>query len=753
MGNTLCTSPKDSELRSALRKFDKQEQNMLKKLFTNLAARSDGNTMNKETFLQFIQMPGMWGERLFSEFDIKENNCIDYTEFMVGLGKCVRGTEEEKYRVLFKLHDLTGDDYINKNELIMMLHNIPSTVMFLDSPTLIHSDSSPNSPYSKRTSSKKNFEITLQSAVGKEDENKVDSKASTEFKEDLKVARLDSNSPTSKSPTNSRAAFHESMKELMSPLRIEGMVDKIIDDHDVEMNGKLSFDEFRSWLIDNPIVLECFSEVFQEEYWASKLNIHRKGSATQQQTQSQLSEINDPAAALKQQHKHVIYEKAMRSYNAEDEHTKMKGFLFKRGKKTRRWLKRWHILKGNILYYFYNQQDQKPAGVLFLEGFYVIKDNKFNSESKFGFKITHEYDKYESHLLYCNSEQERDTWYQLLIEESKSYNIKERYEIGEQIGIGKFAVVHEAVDKHTDEKFAVKIINKARLCAQEKELLRSEISIMKVVHHPHVVSIRDVFDEKDKLYIVMELVQGGELFEAVIKRKFFPEDESREIIRQLLQTLAYLHQCGIIHRDLKPENILLQETDGNITAKIADFGLSKLIGPKESLNVPCGTLSYVAPEMIEMNYSFSADIWSMGCILYLLLRGKLPIEAKDKSQLIRKTLECKIIVDDPHWVTVSEGAKDVVKGLLEKDPVKRLTIEQALKHPWMLIGAPDSDDDNFVGTQKKDISDFGKEEVKKTLTNHYDADDDESDGEEPGRERKETDNPHNTIMETHPSRV
>lgn len=192
-----------------------------------------------------------------------------------------------------------------------------------------------------------------------------------------------------------------------------------------------------------------------------------------------------------------------------------------------------------------------------------------------------------------------------------------------------------------------------------------------------------MFETRTQLFIVMRLVKGGDLFERIKTRKFFPENVAREVMWSLFSAIRYLHARGIVHRDLKPENILCLDEKDDSLVMISDFGLSKFASSVELMKIACGTLCYVAPEVLKMQgYSFSVDIWSLGVIMYLLLRGRLPFDGKTKDEIIDRTITAAPDFTHPHWQMVSEEAKDLVAKLLNKDPKLRFTEEQARLHSW-----------------------------------------------------------------------
>jgi len=189
------------------------------------------------------------------------------------------------------------------------------------------------------------------------------------------------------------------------------------------------------------------------------------------------------------------------------------------------------------------------------------------------------------------------------------------------------------------------------------------------------------------IYIVMEMLQGGELFQRIVGRPRFSEAEAAKIIRPLLEAIAYLHDLGIVHRDIKPENILCGAELEDL--KIADFGLSKMILPKEKMDKACGTLSYVAPEVLTMQgYGKEADLWSVGVIMFLLMCGKLPFDGEDHNEIVRNTIQGDLKVNATVWSKLSEEAKSLMLTLLNKNGKDRITAREALKHPFVIKFAP-----------------------------------------------------------------
>jgi len=260
-------------------------------------------------------------------------------------------------------------------------------------------------------------------------------------------------------------------------------------------------------------------------------------------------------------------------------------------------------------------------------------------------------------------------------------DIDKYYEVTSQVlGQGYFAVVKVGVDKKSKEKVAVKLVNKSLV--EKEETLANEIDILGSIDHKNVVSLRAIFDTDDTLFIVMELMEGGELYDEIVKRKTFTEKDAAEITRQLCEALQYLHARGIVHRDLKLENLLLKKK-GDLEIKLADFGLSKLYSG-QALQTACGTPFYVAPDvLLGSGYGPEVDMWSVGVLLYVLLSGRLPFAADSDAELFRLIIAGKLVWKTPQFDAVSAEAKDLIEKLINTNPEKRFSAIQAIAHPWI----------------------------------------------------------------------
>uniref|UniRef100_A0A669DFS6 Serine/threonine-protein kinase DCLK2 n=1 Tax=Oreochromis niloticus TaxID=8128 RepID=A0A669DFS6_ORENI len=263
-------------------------------------------------------------------------------------------------------------------------------------------------------------------------------------------------------------------------------------------------------------------------------------------------------------------------------------------------------------------------------------------------------------------------------------SIAERYKVGRTLGDGNFAVVRECVERSTGREYALKIISKDK-CRGKEHMIQSEVSILRRVKHPNIVLLIEEMDTQNELYLVMELVKGGDLFDAITSSNKYTERDASSMLFNLASAIKYLHSLNIVHRDIKPENLLVYEhNDGSKSLKLGDFGLATVVnGP---LYTVCGTPTYVAPEIVaEMGYGLKVDIWAAGVITYILLCGFPPFHGsgEDQEALFEQILRGQLEFPAPHWDNVSDSAKALITGMLQVAVDKRYTAVQVLDHPWV----------------------------------------------------------------------
>uniref|UniRef100_A0AAZ3Q3A7 Protein kinase domain-containing protein n=1 Tax=Oncorhynchus tshawytscha TaxID=74940 RepID=A0AAZ3Q3A7_ONCTS len=262
-------------------------------------------------------------------------------------------------------------------------------------------------------------------------------------------------------------------------------------------------------------------------------------------------------------------------------------------------------------------------------------------------------------------------------------DIKKVFEFKEVLGTGAFSEVVMAREKTTGKMVAVKCIPKKALKGKETSI-ENEIAVLRKIKHENIVALEDIYESPNHLYLIMQLVSGGELFDRIVEKGFYTEMDASRLIKQVLNAVNYLHDMGIVHRDLKPENLLYYNPHDEAKIMISDFGLSKMEGTGDVMATACGTPGYVAPEVLAQKpYSKAVDCWSIGVIAYILLCGYPPFYDENDSKLFEQILKADYEFDAPYWDDISDSAKQFISSLMEKDPEKRFTCDQALAHPWI----------------------------------------------------------------------
>ena len=322
---------------------------------------------------------------------------------------------------------------------------------------------------------------------------------------------------------------------------------------------------------------------------------------------------------------------------SESKLTRYENFMWKKCKKTGFTVKRYFLLYGSCLYYYKSKTDFKPKGVIFLSGSNIVPiGNKSLEIEELNF-CTGEYHPHQKRVFECETGDLRDLWIEKLKYASHVVKFESIYKLGEQIGGGAFSSVYKCKRFLDNKMFAVKIIGKTNMKDDDKINIRDEISILKLVSHPNIIHMDGFFETQSNIYFVIELIEDGDLFNNIVGRKTFDDIELKKFIKTIGECLAYLHELGIVHRDIKPENILWDKKSDRLV--LTDFGLAKVVLPNSKLLDTCGTLDYVAPEIINyQGYGIESDIWSFGVILYLVYYGKLPFSSDNDTKTLHNII-------------------------------------------------------------------------------------------------------------------
>lgn len=555
--------------------FNSDELHILNKIWEDLSERSDHMGVSKQTFLKYIPVNGLLGERLFAQFDKNDTGHISKENFIGGLTILCLGTITEQSKFLFELFDVNGTGEISKQNLVSILNYIPPDIFC-------------------------GCNMKRRSMSG-------------EFTDDfLSYTNL----------CHCEGAF-------------------------VHHSEYINKDDFCCWVKRTPALLGYIKSIIPCTAEDDIIDINNKFP------------------------------------------------LWKEGAKTNFMFKRFCLLKGNCLYSYYNKTDTRPKRVIFLSGSIVEKLNNseenslMQSKGFYGFEILQQYDEedpfhthhhdHEKRIFYCNSEETRDSLIHKLQHMAHIVPFEEDYILGKKIGVGAFSEVFECTNKKTLNKFAVKLISKTIYEKVSRVQLNNEIAILKLTNHPNIIHLEDTYEDKENIYIVIELIEDGDFCNFVNGQQCFTTERLRPIMKQLFDALAYLHEFGIVHCDLKPENILIRKHPESIV-KLTDFGLSRMILENQRLDVACGTLQYVPPEMLTLKgYGMESDMWGAGVIMFLLANGRLPYD-DDKPDKILEQIQLNEL---KFKSSVDAEAKDIITKLLEKNPKKRITAKDALLHPFI----------------------------------------------------------------------
>ncbi|KAL7432804.1 hypothetical protein ACHAXH_001871 [Discostella pseudostelligera] len=258
------------------------------------------------------------------------------------------------------------------------------------------------------------------------------------------------------------------------------------------------------------------------------------------------------------------------------------------------------------------------------------------------------------------------------------------YHLDTKLREGVHATMWQGTSTETNMTYAIKVINRENLNSLEDAAVLNEVSILKCLRHGHIIPLLDFIETPERFYLVMEKCNGGDVLDKVANIAQYSEKDACQLSKGLLEAVQYMHDLGIAHRDLKPQNLLLGSDRDSLSVKICDFGYAKRVHMPQSLTTLCGSLHYVAPELLKHHpYDQSADCWSLGVIIFFLLVGYLPFHHKDQHELFKIIRLGKFNFAKKFWAGISEEAKSLIQQLLDVDPTTRYTATQALNSKWL----------------------------------------------------------------------
>ena len=346
------------------------------------------------------------------------------------------------------------------------------------------------------------------------------------------------------------------------------------------------------------------------------------------------------------------------------------------------------------LYFLKSKSDTEHGGVHNLCDVFIKEGNPYNFKGKTLYCFSIIYPEKER-KYYTEDKTDYQNWVKYLKKATDYEDLYKSYEMKDIIGKGRFGTIRVGYHKIKKRFVAIKIINKKTMSKEDMENIRNQIDILKIATDEFVLKLLDIIENESYLYIMTELCKGGDLYSYLNQRSFkIPEEKAAKLIYKLTKSVSFLHALGIIHRDLKPENILMTDMSDDADLRISDFCICKRLEPNETTNEIVGTLGYMAPEVLMgKDYNFSADVWGIGVITYLLLTGYLPFDDEEEDkEVIRKTLFESIPFYNDSWKNISSKAKVFVKKILKKDKEERISIEEILSDPWLEDFAAEEED-------------------------------------------------------------
>ena len=663
----------------------------LKEIFDDLSSRDPlhkKNGISKVNFLDYMKLSVFIGEKLFNSFDTDQDGYLTLKEFLGGMKNLYLGNFEETIAQIFKVLDFDNDGYVTKGDVKLLLSYLPiksensQKTYKYQMESLSEIDSIVNQTFS---SIEKLTVVTFTKII---EERKSDVYLQI-------LCYLYQNKPFNEDSISHIFNKRNSL-EIQTNLKISS---PIINRKIPSPSKKTMLSPLLTFLSRNPKEIETNGYQGMLRMPNEKIPKSKNSKKIDEIIKESKNVYNSPSKFLKKKTKEVEdfkLEDNLISLNEEEKNNTVnndkkityEGELYKLSKKNKLKFIYVVLIEKDLYYYSSSQKDnllkmQNLSACFIKETF----EKKLSNENYFAFQIKIN----KTVKTYLSKEKKvTDNWCANIKSSIGYLNFFDYYEFKEQIGEGKFGLVKRGLHKKTNESVAIKIIRKDIMKDKDIELVKNEIDIMKLCHHPNIVRLLDHFENSDYIFIVMEFFSGGDLDQYIKKNKGkISEQKASKIMYQISNGVQYLHEFGIIHRDLKPGNIMLSDKTEKGVVKIMDFGLSKIVGPTEKLEDGFGTLSFVAPEVLLRNpYNKQIDIWSLGVIMFYLISGGLPFDDKsDNEEAIAKKIVYKMVkFKSPTWDDKSKEAIALIKKCLIKSPEERIGIDNFVSDPWIVKG-------------------------------------------------------------------
>ena len=729
-----------TKIRKGLQIEDEELLNKyLKEIWSDLSKRSTEENekgINKITFNKYYDLPGIISERLFAVFDKDKDGVLSLSEFVSGMKMLFSQAEtfDSLSKFIFNFYDFRSCDKIKKEDVRVVLSYVPLQKNDIDSLKegnieLIEEN------FQDRVESQEQLFNILNIAFKNKEEMSFD-----EYTHVIKNVNSDifililmfllEKKPFSRETIKIYSSSVESPKKsevsktplisqqvIASPSLNSRFLSPKLKKKSLMAGGK------KKNLGAAQNILQLYSGVDNkpvdihkdEKKNKDKKKDDKESKRPQRRVRIKLDNLMDKTPEIsknaftfgknKQNQENIENEKDDDDFNfEEDKCVQYEGYVYKFSQSQKKMKKTYFRLIGKDLYYYKKKEEEKHRGMHNLSGVFIKRGEDLEFEGKKYMSITILYKNEKSY--YFDNEEDFKIWFDKLNLAVQNKSLFDKYEVKQKLGKGKFGLVKAGINKETKKPVAIKIMAKKNMDKSDMELAKVEIDILKISQHPNIIKLYDVFENENYIYIIMENCSGGDLLSYFEYHEYeLPEPKVCEIIHKLSMAVYYLHSYGIVHRDLKPENILMTDLSATADIRLLDFGLSKIIGNDEKCTEPYGTLSFVAPEVLQGKpYDKSVDLWSIGIITFLLLCGYLPFDDKhSEREIARQTIQDPVPYDNKIWSKISPEAKTFVDGLLQKKPEKRYTIKEVLEHPWIkkMDKVPESRNDEKTSNQSQ----------------------------------------------------
>ena len=707
-----------AKIRKGLQIEDEELLNKyLREIWSDLSKRSIEETakgINKITFNKYYDLPGIISERLFTVFDKDKDGVLSLSEFVNGMKMLFSQCEtfDSLAKFIFTFYDFRNCEKIKKEDVRIVLSYVPLQKTDLDSIKEGNIEIVEENFQDRVESQEQLFNILNIAFKNKEEMNfeeyiNVVKNVNSDIfililmflleKKPFSSATMKIYSSSMDSPKKSDVSKTPSVKQVIaSPSLNSRFISPKLKKKSLMGGGK------KTNFGGAANILQLYSGVDnkpvdndeKKDKDKDKKKDDKESKRPQRRVRIKLDNLMDKTPEISKNTFTFGKGKQNQENDAgiddddfnieEDQCVQYEGYVYKFSQAQKKMKKTYFKLIGKDLYYYKKKEDDKHRGMHNLSGVFIKKGEDLEFEGKKYMSITILYKNEKSY--YFDNEEDFKIWFDKLNQAVQSKSLFDKYEVKQKIGKGKFGLVKAGINKETKKPVAIKIMAKKNMDKSDMELAKVEIDILKISQHPNIIKLYDVFENEHYIYIIMENCSGGDLLSYFEYHEYeLPETKVCEIIHKLSMAVYYLHSYGIVHRDLKPENILMTDLSASADIRLLDFGLSKIVGNDEKCTEPYGTLSFVAPEVLQGKpYDKSVDLWSIGIITFLLLCGYLPFDDKhSEREIARQTIQDPVPYETKIWSKLSPEAKTFVDGLLQKKPEKRYTIKEVLEHPWI----------------------------------------------------------------------